>query len=56
MTPSAPRSLGFSAFNPFLYAKISDDPNGMVLTVQSAFSRLNVDPREEAAELSRRPN
>ena len=44
-----------SAFNNFLYAAVGDDRNGLVLTVLSVFARQNLDPWEEAAELSRLP-
>ena len=44
-----------SAFNPFLYAAIGDDKNGMELTVLSALARQNVDPWEAAAALNRLP-
>jgi hypothetical protein len=44
-----------SPFSDFLYARVGDDKNGMVLTVLSALARLNVDPWEEAADLSRLP-
>jgi len=41
-------------FDKFLHAAIGDD-NGMPLTVLSALARLDVDPWEEAAELTRLP-
>jgi len=44
-----------SSFNPFLYASVSDDTNGMSLNLLSAFARQNVDPWEQAATLSRLP-
>lgn len=44
-----------SAFNPFLYASVGDDANGMSLSVLSAFARQDVDPWEQAATLSRLP-
>jgi len=43
-------------FDEFLYAAIGTERNEMPLTVLSALSRLNVDPWEEAAELSGLPN
>lgn len=48
-------STDASAFNPFLYATVGDDRNGMELTVLSAFARQDVDPWDEAATLSRLP-
>jgi hypothetical protein len=44
-----------SAFGDFLYATIGDDGNGMALTVLSALARQDVDPWQEAADLSRLP-
>jgi hypothetical protein len=44
-----------SAFGDFLYATIGDDSNGMALTVLSALARQDVDPWQEAADLSRLP-
>jgi hypothetical protein len=49
MAPSA------SAFNNFLYAGVGDEKNGVVLTMLSALARQNVDPWDEAADLSRQP-
>ena len=40
-------------FDPFLYAFIGEDPNGMTLSVLSAFARSDVDPWKEAAHLAR---
>jgi hypothetical protein len=42
-------------FDRFLQAPIGEDSNGMLLTVLSALARLDVDPWEEAAALSRLP-
>ena len=42
-------------FDDFLYAAIGADRNEMPLTVLSALFRLDVDPWEEAAELSELP-
>jgi hypothetical protein len=53
MISSAPTSSPTSAFNPFLYATVGDDKNGMALTVLSVFARQDVDTRQEAADLSR---
>ena len=55
MLPSTVVGYPGSAFNNFLYAAVGDDNNGMVLTVLSALARQNVDPWEEAADLSRLP-
>jgi hypothetical protein len=41
-----------TAFDPFLYAAIGEAPNGMSLSVQSAIARLDLDPWNEAANLS----
>ena len=42
-------------FDDFLYAPISTDRNEMPLSVLSALARLNMDPWQEAAELSELP-
>jgi hypothetical protein len=55
MTPAASVSFFRSEFNEFLYAPIGSETNGMTLSVLSAFARLNVDPWEEAAQLSELP-
>lgn len=47
-------SLG-SEYNTFLYASVGDDRNGMLLSVISALTRLDVDPWQEAAALTRLP-
>jgi hypothetical protein len=39
-------------FDDFLFAPIGEERNGMSLSVMSAFSRLNIDPWQEAAQLS----
>jgi hypothetical protein len=44
-----------SQFDDFLYAPIVAEANGMVLSVLSALARLNVDPWDEAARLTRLP-
>lgn len=38
---------------PFLFAELVREDNGMVLTVASAFARLGLDPWDQAATLSR---
>ena len=55
MTPSASLPSPLSAFSHFLYATLGEDRNGMALTVLSALARQNVDPWQEAADLSRLP-
>ena len=52
-----PTSVTFfrSEFDEFLYAPIGTESNGMPLSVLSALARLNIDPWEEAAELSELP-
>lgn len=56
MTRSAPPYPSLpSAYNDFLYAPVGDDKNGACLTVLSMLARQNVDPWEEAADLSRLP-
>jgi len=44
-----------AAFDRFLLEPIGEDSNGMALTVLSALARLDLDPWEEAAALSRLP-
>jgi hypothetical protein len=39
-------------FDNFLFAPIGEEGNGMLLSVLSAFTRLNIDPWREAARLS----
>jgi hypothetical protein len=56
VTAAASVSIFKPEFGDFLYAAISVDSNEMPLTVLSALSRLDVDPWEEAAELSGLPN
>jgi hypothetical protein len=55
MVRSASLSALPSAYNDFLYAPIGEDTNGALLTVLSVLARRNVDPWEEAADLSRLP-
>jgi hypothetical protein len=43
------------SFDPFLYAEIGEERNGMILSVLSALARLDLDPWSEAASLSRLP-
>ena len=55
MTRSASVSLLGSEFDDFLFAPIGEDRNEMPLSVLSALARLDVDPWEEAANLTRLP-
>lgn len=52
-----PASLSMlpSAYDDFLYAQVGESTNGALLTVLSVLARQNVDPWEEAADLSRLP-
>ena len=55
MTPGASVSFFRPEFDDFLYAAIGSDKDEMPLSVLSALARLNIDPWEEAAELSELP-
>jgi hypothetical protein len=55
VTAAASVSFFKPEFDDFLYAPIGADRNEMPLTVLSALSRLDLDPWEEAAELSELP-
>lgn len=44
-----------SEFDDFLFAPIGEDKNDMPLSMLSALARLDIDPWQEAAELSRLP-
>ena len=55
MTPAASVSFFRPEFGDFLYAPIDSDANEMALSVLSALARLDVDPWEEAAQLSELP-
>src|SRR5580704_15993849 len=39
--------------DPFLFASVGEEVNGIPLSVLSALTRLGVDPRDEATRLSR---
>jgi hypothetical protein len=54
MTHSASTSVLPSQFDDFLFAQIGEDGNGM-LSVISAFARLDLDPWQEAANLAQLP-
>ena len=41
------------SFDPFLFASVGEERNGMLLSVVSALARLDLDPWFEAASLSR---
>ena len=55
MTPATSVSFFRSEFDDFLYAAIGADRNEMPLSVLSALTRLDLDPWQEAAELSELP-
>jgi hypothetical protein len=55
MTPAASVFFVGSEFDNFLHASIGVEGNEMALSVLSALARLNVDPWDEAAELSDLP-
>ena len=55
MTRSVAVSQLGSEFDDFLFAPIGDDGNGMLLSVLSAFARLDIDPWHEASKLAQLP-
>jgi hypothetical protein len=55
MTRSALISIQRSEFDDFLFAPIGHERNGMLLSVNSALARLDLDPWLEAASLARMP-
>jgi hypothetical protein len=55
MTLASGFSLLQSEFNPFLFATIGEEANGVELTVLSALTRLGVDPWQEASRLAGLP-
>jgi hypothetical protein len=55
VTPAASVSFFRPEFDDFLYAAIGADRNEMPLSVLSALARLDLDPWQEAAELSELP-
>lgn len=55
MTPASSIAFFRPEFDEFLHAPIGADGNDMPLSVLSALTRLDVDPWEEAAELSELP-
>lgn len=52
MTPHLSIQTAKPEFEPFLFAPIGEEPNGMTVSVLSGLSRLDLDPWEEAARLS----
>ena len=44
-----------SEFDPFLYAQVVEERNGMFLSVLSALAQLDMDPWQEAAALTKMP-
>ena len=52
MTPASSAAFFKPEFDRFLHAPIGADGNDMPLSVLSALTRLNVDPWEEAADLT----
>jgi hypothetical protein len=53
---SAVSAIGHkSKFDPFLFAPVGEEKNGMLLSVLSALARLDVDPWQEAATLTKMP-
>jgi hypothetical protein len=53
MTHSDLVSVPGHEFDDFLFASIREDANGMLLSVLSALARLDIDPWQEAARLTR---
>ncbi|MGA2778731.1 MAG: hypothetical protein ABSF94_14340 [Steroidobacteraceae bacterium] len=54
MSGAVMRSIGVE-LQPFLYAQIGDDANGVPLSILSVLARQNIDPWEQAADWSRLP-
>ena len=55
MRHAIPTSAAGSEFDQFLYAPITEESNGMLLSMLSALARLDVDPWDEAERLARLP-
>ena len=55
MAPAISPFFRDPAFDPFLFAEVGEERNGMLLSVLSALARLDLDPCREAASLSRLP-
>jgi hypothetical protein len=56
MTRSASLSVLPSSYDEFLYAPVGESPDGTMLTVLSVLARQNLDPWEQAADMSRMPH
>src|SRR6185437_1966369 len=56
MTLATATSSLEARFDPFLYAAVREDPDGMPLTVLSVLARMDIDPWEEAARLAQLPD
>ncbi len=55
MAPALSPFFQDHSFDPFLFAAVGEERNGMLLSVLSALARLDLDPWFEAASLSRLP-
>jgi hypothetical protein len=55
MATATSRFFRDTAFDPFLFAAVGEERNGMLLSVVSALARLDLDPWREAASLSKLP-
>src|SRR5579863_10099694 len=55
MAPALSPFFQDHSFDPFLFAAIGEERNGMMLSVLSALARLGLDPWFEAASLSKLP-
>lgn len=55
MTPYLTVQMPQTEFEAFLFAPIGEERNGMTLSVLSGLSRLEVNPWDEAAQLSQLP-
>jgi hypothetical protein len=55
MTSSSPVSRLASEFDDFLFAPVTEEQNGMPLSVLSTLARLDLDPWQEAARLAGAP-
>ena len=55
MTSAASAFGRRSEFDPFLFAPVGEERNGMLLSVLSALARLDLDPWQEAATLNKMP-
>jgi hypothetical protein len=55
MAPAISTIFRDTTFDPFLFAEVGEERNGMLLSVLSALARLDLDPWREAASLSKLP-